>query len=481
MTAAGVGLTLTAATTVMFAELHWTPGVLAQAEDRCHRIGQRNAVQVQYLVCRDPELSVDMQLWSMLGRKVGTLGRVVDGDANASLNAHIAEDGGVAPKGQSGQAELQSFFAETPRNESSKVPVKGTIMSFFQKQKEMSNATVENSTSPHFASKVEKVEWSCDVCTFDNAKVKPKSGWLPCDMCGTCYIDDNTNHSNGKSPAVTPPSSRKESSWQQQKVESEVVVLDASQSPTKSASTDELIIIDGCPKSAQKSQSTPRISSQDDPIVLDDDSPPSRNPTKRRLPISYMESNQQDLFVLDDSPTKESKQSNTSQTIVLEEDEADGRQNERKQVFALEGGVCRLCGIDAHALYTRICALQPAERLNALCNVNWKLPKTSKALDRLLVQDPSEGNFWQAGHIVALSEGGGGCGLDNRRTLCVPCHAGETERFRGRLRLNGGPKRDEDTSDGECQRDIRSMFQPVELSQNLNLEKNTKKRRLMER
>ena len=79
VTAAGVGLTLTAASTVLFAELHWTPGVLAQAEDRCHRIGQRNAVQVIYCVAQDPAVSIDSQIWSMLGRKVGTLGKVVDG------------------------------------------------------------------------------------------------------------------------------------------------------------------------------------------------------------------------------------------------------------------------------------------------------------------------------------------------------------------------------------------------------------------
>jgi SNF2 family DNA or RNA helicase len=79
MTAAGVGLTLTAASSALFAELHWTPGVLAQAEDRCHRIGQQNAVNIMYCVCKDEQLSVDMRLWAMLGRKVGTLGQVIDG------------------------------------------------------------------------------------------------------------------------------------------------------------------------------------------------------------------------------------------------------------------------------------------------------------------------------------------------------------------------------------------------------------------
>lgn len=95
----------------------------------------------------------------------------------------------------------------------------------------------------------------------------------------------------------------------------------------------------------------------------------------------------------------------------------------REQVFALEGGVCRMCGINAHALYTRMMALQPAERLNALCNAGWKLPKSAKSLDRLL-QDPKEGDFWNADHINAVAEGGGGCNLDNLRTLCVPCHSG---------------------------------------------------------
>ena len=48
--AAGTGIDLSNCSHCIFAELDWTPGIVSQAEDRCHRIGTKKSVLVQHLV-----------------------------------------------------------------------------------------------------------------------------------------------------------------------------------------------------------------------------------------------------------------------------------------------------------------------------------------------------------------------------------------------------------------------------------------------
>ncbi|RXH71745.1 hypothetical protein DVH24_025246 [Malus domestica] len=77
--AGGVGLTLTAASTVIFAELSWTPGDLIQAEDRAHRIGQVASVNIYYLLAND---TVDDIIWDVVQSKLENLGQMLDGQEN---------------------------------------------------------------------------------------------------------------------------------------------------------------------------------------------------------------------------------------------------------------------------------------------------------------------------------------------------------------------------------------------------------------
>eukprot|EP00826_Nyctotherus_ovalis_P009977 TRINITY_DN12646_c0_g1_i1.p1 TRINITY_DN12646_c0_g1~~TRINITY_DN12646_c0_g1_i1.p1 ORF type:complete len:282 (-),score=80.19 TRINITY_DN12646_c0_g1_i1:66-911(-) len=76
LTAIAQGITLTAASTVVFAEMNWTPGVMDQAEDRVHRIGQQNSVNIYYLYA---EGTLDAVLYRMIKSKKEVLAQALNG------------------------------------------------------------------------------------------------------------------------------------------------------------------------------------------------------------------------------------------------------------------------------------------------------------------------------------------------------------------------------------------------------------------
>src|SRR4051794_9788766 len=78
---AGQGITLTRASNVAFLDLEWSPAMHDQAEDRCHRIGQRDAVTAWYLLAAE---TIDESMAEVLARKRGIVGAITDGRRDES-------------------------------------------------------------------------------------------------------------------------------------------------------------------------------------------------------------------------------------------------------------------------------------------------------------------------------------------------------------------------------------------------------------
>lgn len=87
--AAGVGITLTASSHVVFAELDWVPGNVSQAEDRCHRVSQENNVLVQHLVL---EGSLDSNIAKTLVDKQLVIDKALDSEYSLEDPAFIEEE-----------------------------------------------------------------------------------------------------------------------------------------------------------------------------------------------------------------------------------------------------------------------------------------------------------------------------------------------------------------------------------------------------
>ncbi|KAJ8753320.1 hypothetical protein K2173_019719 [Erythroxylum novogranatense] len=93
----------------------------------------------------------------------------------------------------------------------------------------------------------------------------------------------------------------------------------------------------------------------------------------------------------------------------------------RKELFQIEHGICSICQLDCHQLVKTIKPLSLERRTEYIEKVAPKVASRKKLLDKL-ANDPSEANAWHADHIIPVYRGGGECKLENMRTLCVACH-----------------------------------------------------------
>ena len=88
-------------------------------------------------------------------------------------------------------------------------------------------------------------------------------------------------------------------------------------------------------------------------------------------------------------------------------------------VYKRDRGVCQECQIDTKQIAKQILSLQQDEKLVFL-------KENSISSKRKIFKRKYGGGLWDADHILAVKDGGGQCGLDNLRTLCIPCHKKKT-------------------------------------------------------
>jgi len=163
ITAANAGITLTAAQLVVFTELFWNPGILCQAEDRVHRIGQNDTVIIQYLVAKD---TADDHIWPLIKKKMDVLNAVgLDQDFSVDNVDTIAVH-------KKKQRDLTSFLSGSSESEGGsqsqhdKKPKDSPPVE--DKKEQETHAGPKASTSNDFKELLEVDEEYFDSCGWDN-------------------------------------------------------------------------------------------------------------------------------------------------------------------------------------------------------------------------------------------------------------------------------------------------------------------------
>lgn len=128
----------------------------------------------------------------------------------------------------------------------------------------------------------------------------------------------------------------------------------------------------------------------------------------------------------------------------------------RYLVFERDKGICAACGRDCakmQAILRRIgwrgselgnafrWSSFPDGTEQAVANVRSLAAQLGAAFERRATElnGGKQSHCWEADHIIPVAEGGGGCGLEGYRTLCLECHRAETRRLAARLAAKRRP------------------------------------------
>lgn len=112
---------------------------------------------------------------------------------------------------------------------------------------------------------------------------------------------------------------------------------------------------------------------------------------------------------------------------------------QRRLVEERDKGICALCGIDTGEVSDLAERFQSEARdvlktkSKGFGRNRYKYWPHGDYKDFLRAMGFTRQHVWEMDHILPVSEGGGGCGLENLRTLCIPCHDQETAKLKARL------------------------------------------------
>ena len=85
---AAAGLNLQRASCVVFGELDWSPAIHSQAEDRAHRMGQKDSVLCYYLVAEE---GADEVIQEFLGLKVAQFNKIMGDAGETEADRNISQ------------------------------------------------------------------------------------------------------------------------------------------------------------------------------------------------------------------------------------------------------------------------------------------------------------------------------------------------------------------------------------------------------